>query len=615
MNILLVCIGGERKGAAWPVCGEPLILGRDPESSIVLTSRSISRRHCQVVFRDDTILLEDLGCRNLPLVNGKPVRHHALSVGDDILLGQEHFTVATPAALPSEFGGEPHLLPQTLNWERIGAGSDGMPVPPIYPRTVQDLAVLYEAASEFSGCADPEALMEIVQRRLIRYFNPEAVWIARQQGMTRCSLSTGGAKPGEHAPAPIPKAVEPRALMDACLQQNRALLERKGAADGTQSEILTFAAPVTFDGIPLAVLAVHAYAARDVHPEGGLQFLTLFARSLGPALFGAEQSALLRRDNERLRIHANVSHTIVGESEAMQRLRKETMQVARTSINVLVTGETGVGKELAARAVHDFSPRREAPLVIVNCAAIPRELFESELFGHTKGAYSGATSTEPGLLAKANGGTLFLDEIGDLSLENQARILRVVENRTFRAVGSTVDVHVDVRIITATNKDLAQAVRQGHFREDLYHRVRGVEINVPPLREHLEDLAILAEHFLFGLRDESQRVIRGFAPGVFEALRSRDWPGNVRELRHAVHRAMTFAQTDLIQLEDILEVHVSRGASPGPESEILSLDALEKEHITRALRQYGGNVRLAARALAISRTTLYNKINAYGIES
>jgi len=614
MNLFLVCVSGEHKGQAWRISEEPLTLGRAPSSSIVLSSRSISRRHCQIVVRDETVLLEDLGCRNLPLVNGKPVRHHVLVIGDDVLLGQEHFELVSSKTIPVSQDKASDLLCQTVNWERIGVGTDGMPVPSIHPRTVQDLAVLYEAVCEFSGCADPHALMEIVQRRLIHYFNPEALWISRHQGVSRSSLFTTDARAGDGAAASISKAVEPRALMDACLQQNRALLERNGAGDGDQGEILCYAAPVIFDGIPLAIIALRTHAGRDVHPDGGLQFLALFAHSLAPALFGAEQNALLRRDNERLRIHANVSHTIVGESEAMQRLRKDTMQVARTAINVLITGETGVGKELAARAVHDFSPRREAPLVIVNCAAIPRELFESELFGHTKGAYTGATSAEPGLLAKANGGTLFLDEIGDLSLDNQARILRVVENRTFRAIGSTADVHVDVRIITATNKDLAQAVRQGKFREDLYHRVRGVEINVPPLREHLEDIPALAEHFLFGLREENQRVFRGFGPGVFDALRRRHWPGNVRELRHAVHRAMTFAQSDLIQVEDILELPAVISTPSQTEEELVSLETVEKQHIIRVLQQCNGNVRLAAQVLNISRTTLYNKINVYGIK-
>jgi len=254
------------------------------------------------------------------------------------------------------------------------------------------------------------------------------------------------------------------------------------------------------------------------------------------------------------------------------------------------------------------------PFVVVNCAAIPRELFEGELFGHAKGAYTDASSTEPGLLDQADGGTLFLDEIGDLSLDNQARILRVVENQTFRPVGSVREIKVDVRFIAATNKDLEVLVQRSRFRNDLYHRIRGLEIMVPPLREHPEDIPALAEHFLSSLRDEGRRPFKGFTPEAFEFLRQRNWPGNVRELRHAVHRAMTYATKEVIGPEDILEPPRSEEAPSRGNAPVLTLERMENQHIRQVLAQHGGNVRAAARALGISRTTLYNKINTRNSE-
>lgn len=614
MNFLLVCVGGERKGMLWKVSGKPLVIGRNPECDIVLSSRSISRRHCQVLLREDTALIEDLGCHNLPLINGMPERNHSLSCGDDIQLGCEHFTLAVFAdtAPVSEMA---QLLPQTVNWEQLEAGRTHGPAARIRPRTVQDLALLYEAVSEFGGYTDPETLFKAVQRRLIEYFNPEGVWIARQQGRTRLGLcfchefSVGGNR------QPVPMPLELRELTDACLQQNRTLLARNGVSEVSTGEALQYAAPVMFDGIPLAALAVQTRTSREVHPEGGLQFLTLLARSLGPILFSVEQSVALHRDNERLRLRTNESHTIIGDSSAMRQLRQQAMKTADTAINALITGETGVGKELVARTLHDFSPRRAAPLVIVNCAAIPQSLFESELFGHTKGAFTGAVSAGMGLLSKAHGGTLFLDEIGDLSLENQARILRVVENHSYRAIGATSDTVVDVRFVAATNKNLEAALRDGQFREDLYHRIRGLEIHVPPLREHLEDIPAMAEYFFDAFRDEARGLLRGFAPDVFDALKTRDWPGNVRELRNLVYRGITLTQTDLIELEDVLDAPVNGNDFPAGESPRLSLDELEKQHITQTLQQCAGNVRLAAKTLGISRTTLYNKINGYGIEA
>ncbi len=612
MTYLLAGINGEHKGRIWPISTTPLTFGRDPESNIVLSSLSISRRHCQFVVRDESMLIEDLGCRNLPLVNGRPVRFQTLHAGDEISLGREQFVVAAYADDTSAETRETALLPKTVAWERMDRG-EGTSTPPLRPRTVQDLALLYEAVCDFSSHTDPRALLGVVQQRIITYFNPEAVWIARGDTMDQCSMWTCESASDKGVSPLVSPPAEPRVLMSAALEQRRALLERSGAPSEAHKEVLTFAAPVLLNETPLAMLAVRAHSSREVHPDGGLQFLALLAHSLAPILYAAQHYALLHQDNERLRLRMNESHTIIGGSDAMRRLRLQASQAAKSSINVLITGETGVGKELVARVIHDFSSRKEHPMVIVNCAAIPRELFESELFGHIKGAYKGASSSEPGLLVRANGGTLFLDEIGGLSLENQARILRVVENHTFRPVGSTKDVQVDVRFVAATNKDLVMAVQRGRFREDLYHRIRGLEIAVPPLSKHPEDIPELATHFLQGLRDEGQRLFQGFAPGAFDTLQDCDWPGNVRELRHAIHRAMTYAKTDVIQVEDILDELPVREESSDAEYSIQTLDEVEKQHIVHVLQQCGGNVRLAAQAMGISRTTLYNKISSYKI--
>ncbi len=611
MPYYLVGVSGEHKGKVWPVSGVPISVGRSPECTIVLSAQNVSRRHCQVALRGEDVLLEDLGSRNLPLVNGRPVRNHMLAEGDELFVGHDHFVLGGAGATSLMGGAAEITLLDTSNWERVEGAQNSAIWNRVRPRTVQDLAMLYEAASEFSGCSCPDTVLDIAQRRLKQYFNTEAVWIARGPH----SPWVGRNAAGDGATQASASPVEPRALMDACVQQERALLERLGAPDAKGPELWQYAAPVLFESAPLAVLAVRTCSGPDVHPEGALRFIALFARSLAPALFSAEHYAAMIRENDRLRVRVNESHTIVGESAAMRALRAETLQAAATDISVLITGETGVGKELVARALHDFSPRREAPLVIVNCAAIPRELFESELFGHVKGAFTGATAAGAGLLLKASGGTLFLDEIGDLSLENQARILRVVENRSFRAIGSTTDTHVDVRFVAATNKDLAQAVRRGLFRADLFHRIRGMEIQAPPLRQHLEDIPALARHFLHALQDEGQRSFEGFAPGIFDALQRNPWPGNVRELRNVIHRAITLAQNALIQLEDIQETHVSAAPPEGRAFAGLSLEALEKQHILQTLRQHSGNVRLAAAQLGIGRTTLYTKITAYGIET
>jgi DNA-binding NtrC family response regulator len=250
--------------------------------------------------------------------------------------------------------------------------------------------------------------------------------------------------------------------------------------------------------------------------------------------------------------------------------------------------------------------------VTVNCAAIPRELFEGELFGHEKGAYTGAHDARPGLVSCAHGGTLFLDEVGDLSLENQARILRVVEYGVFRAVGASTETRVNLRVVAATNRDIEAAIKSGGFRVDLYHRLNGFEIHIPPLRERASDIAPLAEHFFQIGKGEAKRTLAGIAPEALDHLRSRPWPGNVRELRNCILRAIATARHDAIALGDVLD-RVPRGPV-GPVQPSLSLVEAEKTHIGATLRKCNGNIREAAKILQVSPSTLYRKITQYGIE-
>jgi DNA-binding NtrC family response regulator len=266
-----------------------------------------------------------------------------------------------------------------------------------------------------------------------------------------------------------------------------------------------------------------------------------------------------------------------------------------------------------ARSVHEQSPRASGPFVAVNCAAIPSTLFESELFGHEQGAFTDAARPRKGLMEQAHGGTLFLDEIGDLSIENQARILRAIEQGTFRRLGAQQETHVDIRVVAATNEDLPSAIEAGAFRLDLFHRLNGFQITVPPLRERPADIPLLAEHFLrLGLA-QAKLPIKGFAPDAIEYLQSRMWPGNVRELRNCIERAIARAESDVIGTKDLYSSGAAARSEP-PDSDSLTLAQMERNHIARILRDHGGNVSAAARTLRIHRNTLYNKIAQYGLE-
>jgi DNA-binding NtrC family response regulator len=314
---------------------------------------------------------------------------------------------------------------------------------------------------------------------------------------------------------------------------------------------------------------------------------------------------------------------IIGASELLKRLLDTLRKVAPASSTVLVTGESGTGKELAARAIHTLSPRRDGPFVRVNLAALSPTLIESELFGHEKGAFTGALAQTVGRFELADKGTLFLDEIGDLPLETQIKLLRVLQEREFERVGGTRSVRVDVRVLAATNKNLADLVRSGRFREDLYYRINVFPVAIPPLRERKEDIPLLASHFLKRFEPRVGKSFSGLTPEAVARLLGYDWPGNVRELENAIERAMIVASGDLVLAEDLSFLEVvpvwPSGSEPAPRPEAGSLpqllDSVEKQQLAEALAKHGGSVSRMARELGINRTTLYYRLKKHGLST
>lgn len=317
---------------------------------------------------------------------------------------------------------------------------------------------------------------------------------------------------------------------------------------------------------------------------------------------------------------------IIGRSKAMEGLFRQMELVAPTRSNVLIIGESGTGKELVANALHDNSPRREMRFLPINCAAIPSEILESELFGHEKGSFTGAVGRKVGKFELADKGTLFLDEIGELPLEMQVKLLRVLEQREFMRVGGTETIHVDIRLIAATNADLASAVDQGKFRQDLYYRLKVVTLRIPPLRERRDDIPLLAGHFLRTFGKENGREAMRFSTEAMRSLSSAPWDGNVRELRNLVESLVVLAPSDEIGVEHLPDEYRSGGdrsdeaaATPsGSEAPLagerpLTMDEIERRAILSALERSGGNRTQAAEALGIGLRTLQRKLKEYGV--
>ncbi len=332
----------------------------------------------------------------------------------------------------------------------------------------------------------------------------------------------------------------------------------------------------------------------------------------------ALRQRLLEAENRDLRAQVDRRYVMVGDSPVMRHLREQVLLAAPTNGRVLVLGENGTGKELVARTLHAHSRRRSEPFVEVNCAAIPEELIESELFGHSKGAFTGAVADRRGRFEHAHGGTIFLDEIGDMSLKTQAKVLRALQEQVIQPVGGTSSVRVDVRVVAATNKDLQEEIRAGRFREDLFFRLNVVPIFVPPLRDRTDDVPRLAEHFMATLATEYGRRVKRFAPEAMARLQRYPWPGNVRELHNVVERLLIMVHDSTVTLQDVSFVGDAPMAQVAPAPALTlplaeARDRFERDYILHVLAASQGNISRTADVLAVERSNLYKKMRAFGI--
>jgi DNA-binding NtrC family response regulator len=355
--------------------------------------------------------------------------------------------------------------------------------------------------------------------------------------------------------------------------------------------------------------ALHVYLEDGRFRQSEFDFVITVANLVTIALVRAREQVSLQTEHDRLLSHTVDSPELIGQSEPMLALKNKINRVARAAGCVLVRGESGSGKELVARAIHKSSPRKDRPLVCVNCAAIPAELMESQLFGHKAGSFTGADRDHTGFFQQADLGTLFLDEVGEMPLEGQAKLLRILEGHPFLPVGGIEEISVDVRVVAATNRDLAAYVKEGKFREDLYYRLTVFELVVPPLRERGSDIELLVEFFLDHFRKQHGRPRLALADDARRKLLAYRWPGNVRQLRNRIDSAVVMTEGNEISAADL----ALRDAS-SEVLETLEIDHWERKLIVEALTRSAGNVPEAAKLLGIGRATLYRKIEQYHIE-
>ncbi|MBI5814495.1 MAG: sigma-54-dependent Fis family transcriptional regulator [Nitrospinae bacterium] len=404
-------------------------------------------------------------------------------------------------------------------------------------------------------------------------------------------------------------------LMMPAMNGLELLVKTKERFPGVEVIIVT-----AYGSIPTAIEAIkkgaYSYLLRPFEPDD----VALAIRKIYELLEIRSQNMMLREELTK----ALKYDKIVGASQIMRRVYELVDNVANTNSTVLIQGESGVGKELIARALHNKSPRAAGPFIKVSCAALPEPLLESELFGHEKGAFTGAVAARKGRFELADKGTLFLDEIGEITQATQVKLLRVIQEREFERIGGNKTISTDVRIITATNKNLPDEVAKGNFREDLFYRLNVIAIDVPPLRERRQDIPTLAYHFLERYATETGRSIRAFTDEALAMMSNYPWPGNVRELQNVVERAVALTRDEVIDEEDLPENVRGPAAfsdlpdpEPGDTGVIplrMAKGAWEKSYIERTLRKFGGNITHAADALELARKNLQEKIKAYDID-
>jgi Nif-specific regulatory protein len=626
LNPRLIAVSGPLAGQTFALGTERLTLGRDHGNTVHLRDLAVSRQHCVLEADAGHFRLRDLESRHGTFVNGVPVRERDLVPGDLIALGGSLFLFQT-----LEEEAAPRLDSVLLDGASFTAGSTSRIVPaesrylrpealqaalPPEARTARDLQALLRIGNDLHALHSTEPiarrLLELAletipaERAIVLLFDTETAEPASSFALDRR---------GATAPFGVSRTLVERIVAEGTAVLANDVPEGAGDWRGVESVAAArlqslIAAPLTGDKGRVGVLYLDTRNLGTRFDERHLDLLTAVAGIASAALANARLLEWLRQENER--IEAALDTDMVGESPRMKEIGRLLARVAPTDSTVLLRGESGTGKEVAARSLHRGSRRASRHFVAINCATLSETLLESELFGHEKGAFTGAVDRKTGKIEAAEGGTLFLDEVGELPPKLQAKLLRVLQEREYERVGGSRPLKADVRVVAATNRDLEKAMREGTFREDLFYRLNVITLTLPALRERREDIALLASHFAALFSRRLGRRIAGFTPEARACLQRYGWPGNVRELANAIERALVLGEGELIRPEDLPEtvLETAPAATAGPIGAYHeSVNDFKRRLILDALDQAGGNVTKAAERLDLNPTYLHRLIS------
>jgi transcriptional regulator with GAF, ATPase, and Fis domain len=626
----LVCIAGSRKGDEFDLGETAVMMGRERDNQVCLADAWSSKHHCKIVLTGSHFTLVDLHSRNGTFLNGTPVRERVLEHGDEIRVGRSVFIVLlreddiSPAAPPVQFDRAASWVNRySKSLELDGPATARAPSAEGQDaeRDARELEALLRITAVLGSV---ERLDELEQKLLeaIAEAIPADRGVIIMVGETIehfTSIFGWDRSPERHHQVEVSRAAIERALRErvAVLSRDAKVLTNGDGAEAPpkRESVRTLLA------VPLVVFdrTVGAIYLETGNPEiqldeGHLEWLKAFGRVAAIALEKARREQWLESENRRLRDELEADRQMVGESRRMQEVYRFITQVAPSAATVLIRGESGTGKELVARAIHRKSPRSTERFVALNCAAITETLLESEMFGHEKGAFTGAVAQKKGKIELADGGTLFLDEIGELSPNLQAKLLRVLQEREFERVGGGQPIKVDIRLLAATNQNLEKAMKEGRFRADLYYRLNVISIVLPPLRERRDDIPLLANYFAAKYCERSNRPVMEISPEARAYLVNYDWPGNVRELANAMERAVVLGTGDVIRPEhlpeDLLGIEIPKMTRF---HEVVK--ETKREVILKAIKQAKGSYTEAAKALGLQPTYLHRLVRNLNLKA
>ena len=615
----LVAVAGPLSGEVIPLQANGVRIGRDASNDICLRDPALSRAHCTISASGQTWRICDAQSSNGTFVNGLPVTDHHLKDRDQITLGESVFLFV----IDKQAETIPPFLEAPIEPATRLPVADAIdlsePVDTAASvRAERDLRALLKISTAFNGITSEDAFCDQLLHLLPLSIPAQQVAFVNA-GVDGDNRIVDARQIDGAAAVPISQSVIAEALAQ------RAGLLTVGAAGSDQPDggrassrpcESILCVPLIVRGRALGAFYLTANRLNAFDGDH-LQFATAVANVAAVVLDNLRHVAWLQRERARLQEDLEGDRSLVGRSAAMQRIYAIVAKVARSDATVLITGETGTGKELVARAVHLNGARARHPFVAINCAALTESLLETELFGHERGAFTGAIAQKKGKLEVADGGTVFLDEVGDLAPGLQSKLLRALELCEFERVGGTRPVRVDIRLISATNRRLPDDVAAGRFRSDLYHRLHVVDIELPPLRERREDIAVLAHHFVERFARQSARPIRGIAADALKYLTAYDWPGNVRELENTVERAIVLGDSDVIGRDDLPDALLQvPGAIAGDSARFhRAVRQAKIDVIVDAFRQAGHSYAETARLLGLHANYLHRLIRTLDIKS